>query len=243
MRLDFSAVLHYWPVFLHGFLLTLAASVLALAPSVALGAAIALGRLSRLRLMAVAMLMLIEAIRDLPFMVILFVMFYLPPAFGLRLPAFWIGVFTLSIYSGVYFAEIIRGAVLSVPRGQMDSARATGMSQYQALRHVVFPQMMGYFLPPATNQAIMLVKDSSVLSTITIAELTMSGRIVMTYTVAPVEIFIIITALYWLICAAVSQAGKRLEARLQQRVRRPNGHPAVNAVSAKAAMLGRACHD
>lgn len=239
MRLDFSEVLHYWPVFLHGFLLTCAISALALVPSVALGAAIAVGRLSRHRVMAGAMLILIEVIRDLPFMVILFVMYYLPPAFGLRLPAFWIGVLTLSIYSAAYFAEIIRGAILSVPRGQMDSAQATGMSQYQALRHVIFPQMMGYFLPPATNQAIMIVKDSSILSTITVTELTMSGNIVMTYTVAPVEIFVIVTALYWVVCAALSQAGARLEARVQRRVRRPARQVSITADSAKAAMLGR----
>ncbi len=183
--------------------------------------------------------MLIEAIRDLPFMVILFVMFYLPPAFGLRLPAFAVGVFTLSVYSAAYFAEIIRGAILSVPRGQMDSARATGMSRYQALRYVVFPQMMGYFIPPATNQAIMIIKDSSILSTITVSELTMSGRIVMTYTVAPIEIFVVITALYWLICAAVSHTGKRLEARLQRRVRRPAKQKVVNADAVKAATPGR----
>ena len=159
MKFDFGIVLQYWPVILSGFVLTLIASGLALVLSLVLGTLMAIGRLSRNRLMAGATLMLVEVIRDLPFMVILFMTFYLLPAVGLRLPAFEVGVLTLSLYAAAYYAEIIRGAVLSVPRGQMDLARATGMSRNQAFRHVIFPQMMGYFLPPATNQAIMIVKD------------------------------------------------------------------------------------
>jgi polar amino acid transport system permease protein len=85
--------------------------------------------------------------------------------------------------------------------------------------------MMGYFLPPATNQAVMVVKDSSILSAITVAELTMSGRIVVTYTVAPIEIFLIISILYWLICSGVSRIGAWLERALQPPHRRPRGAP------------------
>ena len=224
MSFDFNAVFQYWPVILSGFLLTLLVSGLSLVFSLILGTGLALGRLSRNPIIASLSSMLVEVLRDLPFMVILFLMFYLPPAFKLQFPAFEVGVFTLSIYAAAYYAEIIRGAILSVPRGQMDSARATGMSRNQAFRYVVFPQMIGYFLPPATNQAIMIVKDSSILSTITVAELTMSGKIVMTFTIAPIEIFVVISALYWLICAGVSRAGTWLERRLRVTGRPPGPH-------------------
>jgi polar amino acid transport system permease protein len=217
---DFTTVFQYWPVILSGFLLTLLVSGLSLVFSLILGTVLALGRLSRNQTMVGLTSVLVEVFRDLPFMIILFLMFYLPPALKLRFPAFEVGVFTLSIYAAAYYAEIIRGAILSVPRGQMDSARATGMSRNQAFRYVVFPQMVGYFLPPATNQAIMIVKDSSILSTITVTELTMSGKIVMTFTSAPIEIFVVISVLYWLICAGVSRAGMWLERRL-----RVTGHP------------------
>ncbi len=232
MTLDFLSVVQYWAVFAKGLALTLAASLLALAMALALGAGLALGRLSRRRLVSGAALALIEVIRDLPFMVLVFLVFYLLPAAEIRLPAFGVGVLTLGIYESVYFAEIVRGAILSVPKGQMDSARAIGMSRTQAFRYVIFPQMMGYFLPPATNQAVMVVKDSSILSTITVAELTMSGRIAVTYTVAPIEVFLVISILYWLICSGVSRAGAWLERALQPHVRsRPpaalqSGHPA-----------------
>lgn len=226
MTLDFSSVAHYWQVFAEGLSLTLAASLLALAMALSLGAILAVCRLSRGRLMAGAALAFIEVMRDLPFMVLAFLAFYLLPALEVRLPAFAVGVLALGFYEAAYFAEIIRGAILSVPKGQMDSARATGMSRIQAFRHVIFPQMMDYFLPPATNQAVMVVKDSSILSTITVAELTMSGRIVVTYTVAPVEVFLIVSVLYWILCSGISRIGARLERALQAPHRRPRGAPA-----------------
>ena len=214
MKLDFALVLQYWPVILWGFVMTLLASGIAFVLSLALGTVLALCRLSRNRVTAGTALAGVEVTRDLPFMVILFIMFYMLPACGVRMPAFTVGVLTLSLYGAAYYSEIIRGAILSVPRGQMDSARATGMSRNQAFRHVIFPQMMGYFVPPATNQAIMIVKDSSILSTITVLELTMSAKVVMTYTYAPIEIFVVITVLYWLICTGLSHIGSRLETRL-----------------------------
>jgi His/Glu/Gln/Arg/opine family amino acid ABC transporter permease subunit len=219
MTFDFLSVAQYWAVFAEGLYLTLAASLLALALALALGAVLALGRLSRRRLVSGAALVFIEVVRDVPFMVLVFLVFYLLPTIEIRLPAFGVGVLTLGVYEAVYFAEIIRGAILSVPKGQMDSARAIGMSRAQAFRYVIFPQMMGYFLPPATNQAVMVVKDSSILSTITVAELTMSGRIAVTYTVAPIEIFLVISILYWLICSGVSRTGAWLERTLQPHLR------------------------
>jgi His/Glu/Gln/Arg/opine family amino acid ABC transporter permease subunit len=225
MTLDFSSIAQYWPVFAEGLFLTLAASLLALAIALALGAVLAVCRLSRSRLASSAALVFVEVMRDLPFMVLVFLIFYLLPALDIRLPPFEVGVLTLGLYEAAYFAEIIRGAILSVPKGQMESARAIGMSRAQAFRHVIFPQMMGYFLPPVTNQAVMVVKDSSILSTITVVELTMSGRIVVTYTVAPIEIFLIISILYWLICSGLSRAGAWLERALQPH-RRPSAAPA-----------------
>ena len=149
----------------------------------------------------------------------MFLVFYLLPAIEIRLPGLRGRGTDTRIYEAVYFAEIIRGANTVGAKGQMDSARAIGMSRAQAFHYVIFPQMMGYFLPPATNQAVMVVKDSSILSTITVVELTMSGRIVVTYTVAPIEIFLVISILYWVICSGVSRVGAWLEQTLQPHLR------------------------
>ena len=215
MRFDYSILVTYWPIVLKGIGFTIAFSALTIVIAPIVGIGVAQARLSRNRLARVLAASYIEVGRNLPFMVILFLFFFGLPAYGIRLPEFVVGLAALSLYAAAYFAEIIRGAILSVPKGQMESARAVGMSRLQALRYVVFPQMMGYFLPPATNQAIMVVKESSILSTITVTELTMAGQIIQGYTYSPIEVFAMVSVAYWVICAAVSRSGMKLEAALQ----------------------------
>jgi His/Glu/Gln/Arg/opine family amino acid ABC transporter permease subunit len=231
MTFDLSIFLTYWPIVLRGLLLTIVISACGLALALLLGVAVAFARLSRRRAVAYLAMIFVEIVRDLPFMVILFLIFYLLPSFGVRLPALAVGIITLGLYGSAYYAEIIRGAILSVPKGQMESARAQGMSRLQAFRHVIAPQMMGYFLPPATNQAVMVVKDSSVLSTITVIELTMSGQILQGYTYSPIEVFLGISVLYWILCAGVSRLGLWLEAALQPSRRQ---YPSIGKAGAAA---------
>jgi His/Glu/Gln/Arg/opine family amino acid ABC transporter permease subunit len=211
MTFDWSVYAHYWPMLLKGFLMTIRISLIAPALALAIGAVIASARLSRNKILAQAAMAVSEIVRDLPFIVFLFLIFYFLPTIGIKLPALFIGILALGIYGGAYFAEIIRGALQSVPPGQMESARSMGMSRNQALRQVVVPQMMGYFIPPATNQAILVVKESAVLSTITVAELTMAGQVVQGYTYSPIEVFVVVSILYWLLCAAFGRVGAWLE--------------------------------
>ena len=220
MGFDTAVFVAHWPLLVDGLGLTLAASALGLVLAVAVGVIVAAARLSRSRAFNAAATAYIEFVRNIPFMVLLFLIFYVLPAYGLRLPAFMVGVIGLGVHAGGYFAEIIRGAILSVPKGQMESARAIGMSHTRALRHVIFPQMMGYFIPPATSQVVMIVKESSILSTITVTELTMAGQVIMGYTYAPIEIFVILTVIYWVICNIVSRVGTALESALQPYRRR-----------------------
>jgi polar amino acid transport system permease protein len=114
------------------------------------------------------------------------------------------GILALSLYGAVYFSESIRGAILSVPKGQTDAARATGMSHQLVMRKIVFPQMMGYVLPPISNQLIGLIKDSAVLSIIAVPELTMAFQNVLGTTFAAPETFVAVAALYWLLTSVVT---------------------------------------
>jgi His/Glu/Gln/Arg/opine family amino acid ABC transporter permease subunit len=220
MSIDVAVFRDYWPIFLRGFLLTVVISLIAPAVALVLGAVLALFRLSHSKAVSYLARALSEIVRDLPFMVILFLIFYFLPVLGIRLPALIVGILTLSIYGAAYFSEIIRGAVQSVPPGQMESARSTGMSRLQAFRYVIVPQMMGYFIPPATSQVVLVVKDSAVLSTITVGELTMSGMVVQGYTYAPIEVFAVISALYWILCSSFARLGTWLEARVDPAYRR-----------------------
>ena len=180
MSFDFHVLIDNWETLAKGFWLTIVICSTALVLALAGGVLLALGRLSRLWGLNYLSIGYIELFRNIPFMIQIFLWYYVLPFVGFRFPTFIVGIIALSAFASAYYAEIIRGAIQSVPKGQLESARAVGMSYFQAMQHIVFPQMMGYLIPPATNQSTSLIKESSLLSTITVMELTMSaGRLLM----------------------------------------------------------------
>jgi polar amino acid transport system permease protein len=210
---DVSVVTGSWPLFARGLANTVLFCVVGVGAGLAVGVLVAFARLSRRRPVRWLAAAFVEVVRDTPFLVQVFLVFYALPAFGLRLEATTAGLCALSLYGGAYFAESIRGAILSVPRGQLDAARAVGMPYALAMRRVVFPQMMGYLLPSLTNQIIGLVKESAVLSVITVPELTMAAQVVLGTTFSPVEAFTMVALLYWALTAAVAAGMRGLERR------------------------------
>ena len=215
MTFDISVIYQYWPLILKGFGVTIALFLLSLVWSLALGVVIAMARQSRVGILVWIAVSYIEIVRNIPFMIQLFLLFFVLPFYGLHMSAFVVGVIALTIYGSAYFAEIVRGAILSVPKGQLESARAVGMSYRQAMRKVIFPQMWGYFIPAATNQAVMQVKESSITSAITVTEMTMVAQIIQGDTFSPIEVFAVISVLYWLLSAGISRSAKWSERRLQ----------------------------
>ncbi|MCZ6665118.1 MAG: ABC transporter permease subunit, partial [Gammaproteobacteria bacterium] len=152
MELDFSIFIEYGPLILKGFRLTLIIVFFAILLGLPLGILMALGRMSPKRYFRVPAVAILEIFRNTPFMIQVFLFYYVLPFYGLRMPAEVVGVLALALYSSVYYAEIMRAGIAAVPRGQAESARAIGMSQAQALRNVVFPQMWPIVLPPVANQ-------------------------------------------------------------------------------------------
>lgn len=153
----------------------------------------------------------VEWFRNIPFIVVLYLFFYGLPFFGARLPEYLVGIIALACFSGTYFTEIIRGSVLAVPQGQIESARAVGMSYFRGLWEVVAPQTLRFLIPPSTNTSISMIKETSILSTITITELTYEGLVVQGQTFAPFEVFFTTAAIYWMITAAFAALMRRLE--------------------------------
>lgn len=235
MSLDFNVLVNNWQTLANGLWLTLVICSTSLVLAMTGGVALALARLSQLRLLNHLAIGYIELFRNVPFMIQIFLWYYVLPFLGVRLPAFVVGIIALSSFASAYYAEIIRGAIQSVPKGQMESARATGMSDLQAMRHIIFPQMMGYLIPPATSQSTSLVKESSLLSTITVMELTMSAQRVQAAAFSHVEVLIAVASIYWIVNASLSWVAARLEIALQpyKRRGRPSGpRPAPIAVRA-----------
>lgn len=211
MKFDFSVITSNWQLFARGFGVTLVYCGVSSILGLCLGLLVALARLSRSVWLRGPAVGFVELIRDTPFLVQVFVIFFVVPASGLIISATTAGIAALTLYGGAYFSESIRGAILSVPRGQTDAARAAGMSYVLAMRRIVFPQMMAYLIPPLTNQLIGLVKDSSVLSIITVPELTMATQRVLGTTFAPIEAFSMAALLYWVLTACVAAVMGRLE--------------------------------
>ena len=216
MSLDFSILLDNWELLAQGLWMTIFICSTSLILALAGGSVLALARLSRLRLLNYAGVAYIELFRNVPFLIQVFLWYYVLPFYGIRLPTTAVGIVALSSFASAYYAEIIRGAIQSVPSGQLESARATGMSYFQSMRYIIFPQMMGYLIPLATNQSTSLVKESSLLSTITVMELTMATQRVQALAFSHVEVLISAALIYWAINSLLSFASRRLEMSLQR---------------------------
>lgn len=219
MALDFSIFIDYGPRILLGFWLTIKIVTLAIAIGLPWGLALALARRSRLWVLRFAATAFIELFRNTPFMIQVFLLYYVLPFYGLRLPAEQVGVLALAAFGSSYFAEVIRAGIDAIPEGQLDSARAIGMSDMQAMRHIILPQTVAVALPSLTNQILSLIKESAILSTITVQEMTMTAIRVQGETFRPFEPFIMIALLYWLLNEVIAIVMRYLEKRFAQKGR------------------------
>lgn len=211
MNFDFQLILDNWSLFTQGIAVTILISAVSISISFLVGTAMALMRLTESRIMNLIAVSYIELIRNTPFLIQVYVVFFVFPALGLRMEALTAGVLCLAVYGGAYFAENIRGAILAIPLGQGEAAQALGLSYWQIQRRVIFPQMLGYLIPTTTNLTLSLIKDTAILSVITVPELTYMAQVMIGEAFAPVEGFTVIALLYWGLNAIVAAVAKKWE--------------------------------
>lgn len=156
----------------------------------------------------------IEVFRDTPILIQLFLFYYVGPSFGVTLEATTVGIVGLGMYGGAYFAEIFRSGFEAIPRGQVEAARLLGLSGAQILWNVKMRQMAVLVLPASTNQVIILVKESAVLSIITVPELTKVTTQIVNETFAIVGPYLAMSILYWILIGLLGRAGGVLERKL-----------------------------
>ena len=197
--------------------MTIKIVVVAIILGMPFGLVLALGRRSRLAIFRLLATSFIEVFRNTPFIIQVFMFFYVLPFYGLHLQAEYVGVVALAAFGSAYFAEVIRSGIEAVPKGQLESARATGMSDGQAMRYVVLPQTLPIILPAMTNQTLSLVKESAILSTITVGELTMAAITVQGETFRPFEAFIMVALLYWALNETIAIIMRRVERQVSKR--------------------------
>ena len=215
MQFDFLALYKALPALLAGALVTLRVTALSIAVGLVIGLGAGLARVwpnSFLRGISSAY---IELIRGTPLLVQIFLVYFGLPALGLNLDPFVAGVLAMGINSGAYVGEIVRGGIESIAQGQMEAALSLGMSWWQSMYYVILPQALFRILPPLGNEFIALLKDSSLVSTIAIAELTRTGQIIITRTFKSFEIWMGVALFYFVMTYAISRAVKYSEKRMR----------------------------
>lgn len=198
-----------------GVTLQVFAGALVLAVPLALVAGLA--RLAPWAVVRWSAVVYIEVFRGTSALVQLFWFYYVLPLFGLHLPAVVAGMLVLGLNSGAYGAEVVRGAVQAVPAGQREAALALNLGRWQSLRHVVLPQAVPAMLPPAGNLFIELLKNTALVSLITIADLTFRAQLLRADTLRTVEIFGWVLLLYFGVALLITGATRGLERWLRQR--------------------------
>jgi polar amino acid transport system substrate-binding protein len=207
----------YWsfiPLLLRGALVTIEISAASMAIAIALGLLLALLRVFGPPVMSWPIVGFIEIVRGTPLLIQLFIIFYGLPSIGIRLSPFWAAVAGLGINYAAYEAENYRAGIQSIPRGQMDAAMALGLTRLQTIRRIILPQAMRLVIPPVTNDFIALLKDSSLVSVITMVELTkMYGQLAATY-YDYIGIGLLTAAIYFLLGLPIARLSRMLEGRL-----------------------------
>ncbi|QYR19095.1 amino acid ABC transporter permease [Paenibacillus sp. sptzw28] len=199
---------------MEGLGMTLRLSATAIILSFILGCLLGVLRYARIPLLSRIVAMGIEIIRNLPLLLIIFFSKFGLAEFGINLSLFWAAILALTVFEGAMISEIVRGGLNSVEKGLVEAARSSGLSYIQTLRHVVVPIALRRMVPPIVSQFISLLKDTSLVVIISLAELTHNANIVMGQDINIVfPILILVAAIYFTVNYVLSLAARRLESK------------------------------
>ncbi|AKQ55215.1 ectoine/hydroxyectoine ABC transporter permease subunit EhuC [Bordetella hinzii] len=191
--------------------ITLGAALLAIPLAVLAGLARLSGQLW-LRMIATVY---VEVFRGTSALVQLFWFYFVLPMFGVRLPAILVGIVVLALNAGAYGAEVVRGAIQAVPSGQREAGVALNFTRRQIMRRIILPQALPAMLPPAGNLLIELLKNTALVSLITITDLTFRGQLLRSETLQTTEIFSIMLLMYFAVALCITAAVRWLERRVR----------------------------
>nr|WP_228497665.1 amino acid ABC transporter permease [Frigoribacterium sp. VKM Ac-1396] len=209
-----------WPIVSGALVASIPLAFASMAIGLVIAVVIALVRLSGTAVLAGIARVYISIIRGTPLLVQLFVVFYGLPSIGVRLDPWPSAIIAFSLNVGGYAAEVIRAAILSVPKGQWEAAHTIGMSRGLALRRIILPQAARVSVPPLSNTFISLVKDTSLASVILVVELFRQAQQIATVSNQFLLIYLEAALVYWVICLILSFGQDALEKRLDRHVAR-----------------------
>ena len=212
---SFGFLLQYSRVIGVGAAYTIGFTVLTAVTGFAVGCVVAIASLSNLRFVSAPLVMLVEVFRCTPVLVQLVWIYYaLPVLIGVELSPAVAAFVALSLYGGAFYSEIIRGGIVSVDPGQWDAGRALGMRRFDLMKRIVMPQALKRMIPPLVNQAVLQLKNTSLLSVLAVPDLLYQGQLITSATYRPLETYTMIAVIYFIILFPMTRVARVLEARL-----------------------------
>ncbi len=193
---NFRIIWEYMPIFLEGVRNTFLISIVSLFLALIMGIVACACRLSGWKLLRAVSIAYIESIRSTPLLVQIYFFYFGLPTLGVRIPELQTGILALMLNSGAYIAEIVRAGITSVSTGQIEAGLSSGLNYFQRMRFIILPQALGVTVPPLLGQSIVLVKDSALLSLISVMELTRCGQVLTSERFMPTEAFFTVAFFY-----------------------------------------------
>lgn len=214
MDFDFALIVSSFPLLLTGAGVTIQITALSVGFGFLIGMVTGIARLSTNRLIKMLAAVYVDFIRGTPLLVQIFIIYFaLPIIMGMRIDPFVAAITACSINSGAYVAEIFRGGIQSIDKGQMEAGRSLGMSWFQTMRYIIMPQAFKRIIPPLGNEFIAMLKDSSLVSVIGFEELTRRGQLIIARTYGSFEIWMTVAFIYLIMTLTISRLVAYLERR------------------------------
>lgn len=211
--MDVTIIIDSLPSLLKATLMTILLAAISIIIALVLGFFAAIVRILKVRILNGIATSYVSIIRGTPLLVQIFVIYYGLPQIGISLDPISSGVVALSLNAGAYLSESFRAAILAVDNGQMEASLSMGMTYSQALRRIILPQSLRIAIPTLSNTFIVLIKDTSLVSVITVTELLQMSSLIIAKTFEPLTIYLLAAAIYWILITFFTTILDKLEVR------------------------------
>lgn len=211
--MDVSIIIEALPLLLKATVITILLAVVSIVFALILGFFTALARIGKVKILKVIGTIYVSMFRGTPLLVQLFVIYYGLPQINIVLDPIPSGILALSLNAGAYLSESFRAAILAVDKGQMEAAVSMGMTYGEAMRRIILPQSIRIAIPTLSNTYIILIKDTSLVSVITVTELLQMSTLIIAKTFEPLTIYLVAAVLYWIVITFFTVLLDRFEKR------------------------------
>ena len=220
-RFQFYVVGKYFPALLDGMYITLKITIISIFLGLILGMIIAICRLSKNKIISGIASGYIELFRCTPVLVqIIWIFYCLPIVFNLTLSGVISGIIALTLNVAAFYSEAYRSGIQAIKRDQYDAAEALGFNKFQTLRYIIVPQAIMIIIPVILSNSISLFKESSLVSTVAIADLMYQGRLISTRTYRPIEILTIVALMYFVVAFPLTLLVRKIEEKISFKINR-----------------------